>query len=261
MASQQTVVGLRRSLSDSLFPIFPIDLSDDAAVSKLPLDAEVIIFTVTPSRYDEAGYQQVYQHILGNVIDWASRHKVQPLVLLVSSTSVYGQQDGEWVDESSPTQPASASGRWILFGERQLQVKLSHTLIVRFSGIYSEKRTHLIQRALSGTAIQKMPAIWTNRIHESDCVGVLLFLLARYQQGQSLQAVYLASDDEPVSQYDVCAFICQQMGQPVPAVEVHSISKACNKRCCNKRLKALGYIFLYANYRQGYSRIFSDRSL
>ncbi len=259
LSSEHRVTGLKRSEAALGFPLLRVDLRDRHAVEQLPQDADIIVFTVTPSQYDEAGYHLVYESILGNVIAWAQRHAKPPLLILVSSTGVYGQQQGEWVDENSPTLPKRASAQWILFGEQQLHQQWHNHVVVRFSGIYGDTRTRLIHRAISGEAIQKTPPLWTNRIHESDCVGVLAFLIARYQHGQALQSCYLASDDEPVSQYDVAAYICQQLGRDAPIVKTENLSPDCNKRCDNSRLKALGYAFSYPSYRHGYQHILANR--
>lgn len=249
------VVGLKRHQADFDFPVMALDLADKVAVNALPCDADAIIFTVTPSEYTEAGYAMVYDDILTQVIDWATRHQQQPLVLLVSSTGVYGQQNGEWVNEDSETQPSSFSGREILAGERRLRQRLQRTLTVRFSGIYGTNRTRLIQQASSGQAIQQSPTIWTNRIHEEDCVGILHFLLRQVQADHELAPIYLASDDCPVGKYEVSAFICETLGHTPPPVKKQDLNQQYNKRCDNQRIKSLGYRFRYQDYRQGYAAV------
>lgn len=246
------VIGLKRRPADFAFPVRGIDLNDKQALEQLPLDADVIVFTVTPSRYDEAGYRQVYDTILGHVIDWAEGHQKPPLMLLVSSTSVYGQQHGEWVDETSETIPDRATSGWILFGEKQLRQRLENTLTVRFSGIYGNGRNRLIKKVKMREPIQQQPPIWTNRIHEDDCIGILVFLIKQYQQGRVLDKIYLASDDMPVSQYEVCSFIAEQRMVPAPPVQIDNLTDKLNKRCRNSRLKALGYRLKYPDYRFGY---------
>ncbi len=249
------VIGLKRSQGDFSFPIRQIDLSDPQAVKTLPCDADIIVFTVTPNRFDEDSYRRVYETILGNTIAWAKRHKKPPLFLLVSSTGVYGQQNGEWVDEDSPTEPDTFTGRWVLFGERLLQKHWEKSLIVRFSGIYGVKRTRLLHKALSDEAIQKTPPLWTNRIHERDCIAVLAFLIACYENNRRLAPLYLASDNTPVSQYDVISYIRQQAGKTPAPIKSDNLSQRCNKRCDNARLTALGYRFRYPDYKSGYAEL------
>lgn len=250
-----TVVGIKRSTAPTLFELIHIDLSQQNALSELTADYDVIIFTVTPSHRDESAYCQVYTDILQQVIDFAKQHRKPPLCIYVSSTGVYGQNTGEWVDENSPTQPNQYSGKWVLHGENILQEQLSNTLIIRFSGIYNAERRWLINQAITDTPIQKTPTIWTNRIHQADCVGVLDFLLDQYQQGKSLEKCYLASDDAPVGRYEVMAFIRASLGYDEPAIKTDALTQQLNKRCSNKRIKELGYVFSYPTFERGYGEI------
>lgn len=257
-ANGQQVIGWKRQAVAADFPIYPIDLQDAFAVQQLTPDADIIVFTVTPSEFSDSGYQQVYETILGYVIEFAKRHKQPPLVILVSSTGVYGQQNGEWVNENSLTEPTGFSGRWVLQGEQRLREQLDRTLCVRFSGIYGEGRMRLIRQAYAQQSIQKSPPIWTNRIHESDCVAALYFLIQHVIQGTPLESVYLVSDDRPVSSYTVRLFICQQLGLPLPPEKTVNLSDNVNKRCDNQRIKQLGFTFRYPSYQSGYSEIIKN---
>lgn len=252
------VVGLKRGQANVGFPIIPTDLADAEAVKQLPPDADAVVFTVTPTAFSERGYANVYDDILGNMLSYAKRCPTLPLFILVSSTGVYGQQNGEWVDENSETQPDTYSGRWVLFGEQQLRKTLSNTVSVRFAGIYGDNRTRLIQQALSGQPIQQTPPQWTNRVHEDDCVGVLHFLLNQYDKKTTLEDIYLVCDDTPVSRYNVSAAICELANQPKPPIKTDNLSNRCNKRCDNQRIKQLGYRFVYPTFQQGYAAIISN---
>lgn len=258
VADGQSVVGLKRQMTSPGFPVISIDLMDAAAVSELPLDAQIIVFTVTPRSSTDQGYAEVYETILDNVLSYAEKHANPPLLIFVSSTGVYGQQNGEWVDERSETKPQRFSGQWVLAGEEQLRRRLEKTISVRFSGIYGEGRTRLIQQAQSGNALQQDPPIWTNRIHEDDCVGVLSFLIKCYQRGEALEDIYLVSDDTPVSLYDITAHLCQQSGKANPPIKTEHLSENQNKRCDNRKIKALGYVFQYPDYIGGYREILKN---
>lgn len=249
------VVGLKRPPIDSTFPMLAINLQDSHAVNQLPHDADIIVFTVTPSEYSDSGYQQVYKHILGNVIDYAKQHQKPPLFLLVSSTGVYGQHKGEWVDENSLTEPTQFNGAWVIYGERLIRQQLDNTLTVRFSGIYGANRTRMIKTATSGNPIQQSPPLWTNRIHEDDCIGALSFLIKQYSEGKTLKDIYLVSDHSPVSSWDVAAYICELQGMSMPPTKTTDLSHKLNKRCMNQRIVDLGYTFKYPDYRAGYKAI------
>lgn len=113
---------------------------------------------------------------------------------MVSSTSVYGQNQGEWIDEASLTEPESPCRA--LAGSRRTAFMGKHC-VVRFSGIYGSGRDWLLRRASLGESIQQQSPTFTNRIHTDDCVAVLIFLLQKQLTGELLQSCYLASDDEP----------------------------------------------------------------
>lgn len=247
------VIGIKRYQQILDFPLWLADLTDPQALSEREPNIDVIIFTVTPNARNEMAYRLVYEQALMTVLNFARRHDPQPLVILVSSTAVYGQQNGEWVDEASTTVPTTYSGKWVLYGEQCIQ-QLDNPLSLRFSGIYSHQRRWLIRTALSGKAIQQSPPIWTNRIHEDDCVGILSFLINRYRNHKPLDNLYLASDNQPCPRDEVIAFICQTLGKPLPAIDNHQTID-CNKRCDNHKIKALGYSFKYSDYRLGYADI------
>jgi len=253
------VIGIKRTpVNTTTFELLNIDLSDKTLFSLLPKTIDIIVFTVTPSVYSAAGYRHIYQSVLHNVIAFCQTLTKPPLLLMVSSTSVYGQHNGEWVDEDSPTAPVRYNGQWVLAGEKYLQQALVKTLVVRFSGIYGNRRQGLIKRAISGEALQKEPPLWTNRIHEDDCVGVLAFVIDCYRRGVALLPCYLASDDMPVSSYDVCTFIAEQLQRPLPPVKKTALSQQLHKRCDNRRIKSLGYCFKFPDFRAGYRSLIRE---
>ena len=101
-----------------------------------------------------------------------------------SSTSVYAQHQGEWVDETSPTESESFSGRCIRHGEQLLADYPWPAVAVRFGGIYGPGRTRLIDSVRDGSASRSPGApIYTNRIHRDDCARVLEHLLDLPKEG------------------------------------------------------------------------------
>ena len=170
----------------------------------------------------------------------------------MSSTSVYGQSNGEWVDENSIAQPENVTSQLIRQAEQKLMERDDNNIAVRFSGIYGPGREYLLRMAMQAPAIQQNPPYYTNRIHEQDCIGVLAFLLERRLAGVVLDQCYLASDDDPAPMWEVMSWLAEQMNCQPPAVK--SVDKDCvmNKRCNNQRLKALGYQFRYPSFKDGY---------
>jgi hypothetical protein len=110
----------------------------------------------------------------------------------------------------------------------------------------------MLRTATRGDPIQHHPPYYTNRIHQQDCAGVLAFLFKQRLAGQRLEQCYLASDDDPAPLWDVVTWLAERMHCPPPPVKITGDDAAMNKRCDNRRLKALGYQFRYLSYRKGY---------
>jgi nucleoside-diphosphate-sugar epimerase len=166
--------------------------------------------------------------------------------LFTSSTAVYGQSRGEWVDESSATEPLGFNGRILLEAEEIVRETPATGINVRLSGIYGPGRTRLLQKIWNGEATTAES--WTNRIHVEDCAGALQHLM---RLGNP-EAVYLGSDDEPVTTRVVTTWLSAELGVPAPPF---GQTERLNKRCRNARLREAGYRFTYPTYREGYRPI------
>ena len=228
------------------------DITAMADLNDLAADFDIVYFIVSPDGRNEQSYRAIYESGLNNLIQQFARAGANPHWIFVSSTSVYGQSQGEWVDEASITQPDSITAQLILQAEQKLQVLDAGNTVVRFSGIYGPGRESLLRRAMQTPAIQQQPPYFTNRIHQQDCVGVLAFLLERRLAGVTLEQCYLASDDDPAPLWDVMSWLAEQMHCQPPTVKSVDSDSVMNKRCNNQRLKALGYQFHYPSFKDGY---------
>ena len=154
------------------------DLTDPDAVAKLPFPFDFVVFAAAPAAGTEEAYEQAYIHALSRVLEAASNRRPPKRVLLTSSTSVYAQSDGGWVDESSPTHPSSFRGTIVLQAEEILRHSGSSFSILRLGGIYGPERTSLLDRVLAGEAVLTPGSSrYTNRIHRDDAASALLHLL------------------------------------------------------------------------------------
>lgn len=252
------VVGLRRHppAGAAPFPMVAADIRDAASLYSVPVDFDAVLFIVAPDQRQPEQYQAVYDNGLGNLLAHFAAGGKKPSWLMVSSTSVYGQNDGEWVDEDSPATGDSPTSRWLAAAEQRLWAAGdSRHCVVRFAGIYGPGRDWLIRRVASGEPIQQQPPNYTNRTHRDDCVAVLLFLINKQLAGESLQSCYLACDDDPAPLSEVMFWIAKQYGYPVPPVLAIHGDAGQNKRCRNARLKALGFVLKYPSYRDGYRTV------
>ena len=93
------------------------DLTAPETLQELPPALDVVFYTAAPNGSDEAAYRAIYVDGLRYVLEALIRQHQSPRrVLLTSSTAVYAQSAGEWVDETSPTEPQHFSGRRVLEG-------------------------------------------------------------------------------------------------------------------------------------------------
>jgi nucleoside-diphosphate-sugar epimerase len=247
------VTGLRRSppasTSDSLV-FLPADLTDRQTLCGLEDQFDLVVFMPSPDTRTEEAYTALYRHGLQTLM------KTIPSArwLQVSSTSVYGQQRGEWVDENSETSSENFRSRLLLEAENIVHRQGDNNVVVRFAGIYGPSRYWLIRQLLSGKPIQYDPPNYTNRIHRHDAVGVLSMLVKKMLAGESLPSTILASDGVPVPLHEVLGWIASEMKLPAPE-KITVLAGAQNKRCDIRLLRRLGYAFRYRDYREGYAEV------
>jgi nucleoside-diphosphate-sugar epimerase len=255
-AQGHTVTGLKRNppTTASQINVVAADIASAVALATLATDFDTVFFIVSADGRSEQSYRAVYETGLQNVLAKFTR---QPLIF-VSSTSVYAQNQGEWVDEDSIAQPEAITSQLIRQAERRVMDANPHNMVVRFSGIYGRGREYLLRMAQQVPAIQQQPPYFTNRIHQDDCVGVLAFLLQQRLAGVVLQRCYLASDDDPAPQWEVMSWLAAQLHCPAPTAKTVPANADGNKRCDNRRLKNLGYQFRYPSYKNGYHALIAS---
>ena len=254
-AKGHDVTGLKRNppkLDIGEINYFTADISLAYQLEELPLDFEFIYFIVSPDGRNKESYQTIYEIGLTNLIARFAKEGASPNWIFVSSTSVYGQSEGEWVDEESIAQPDNITSQYIRQAEQQLMDLNPQNIVVRFSGIYGPGREYLLRMAKQQSVIQKDPPYYTNRIHQQDCIGVLIFLLEQSLAGVTLKQCYLASDDNPATMWDVMSWLTEHLSCKPPEVKVNDKEVGMNKRCNNQRLKTLGYHFQYPDFKAGY---------
>jgi nucleoside-diphosphate-sugar epimerase len=251
------VVGLKRHPPDNDEKISYIraDVARVEDCQNLDTRFDLVIYILTPDDRSEARYRNVFEHGVANMLAVFKRNNADARFLFVSSTSVYGQSHGEWVDEESETNPQSVTGRIILQAENAILSAGSKNCVIRFSGIYGRSKSRLLDTVIKGGEVQYKPPYYTNRIYRGDCIGVLHFIAGKMLAGVRLDSIYLASDDDPAPKWDVYNFLAGKMGVARPEKQTLPTGSEQNKRCSNERLKRLGYRFTYKSYREGYDYI------
>jgi len=256
LAMGHEVHGLKRNPATLPPGIHPVkaDLNDPAGFS-LPDNVELVAHILTPDRPDEAGYRAAYVTALENLITVLGRQATPPRrLLLVSSTSVYAQGNGQWVDEDAPAEPGRFSGRLIREGEDLAWASDIPAVVIRFGGIYGPTRTRLLNSLREGRA-RCVPGVYSNRIHRDDAVAALVHLLTLENPAR----LYLGVDNVPSLQCEVLDWLAAQLGVagPIRVSEASETERAMrgNKRVSNRRLLESGFGFRYPSYREGYGEI------
>lgn len=215
---------------------------------------EIIVITLTPGERSDAGYEQAYVHTCRNLVSALTDLKQRPeLIIFVSSTAVYAQDDGSWVDENSPAEPSGFSGKRLLEAEGIIHNSGFSNTLVRFSGIYGPGRNRLIEQVKQRRAAAS-PS-YTNRIHAEDCAGFLAHLINRRQ---SLAPVYIATDSTPTPMVEVVSWIAEQLGVD-DFLSTEVTNERGNKQLSNALMLASGYKLRYETWQQGYAEMLGEK--
>ncbi|MGH7088172.1 MAG: SDR family oxidoreductase [Stellaceae bacterium] len=182
----------------------------------------------------------------------------------LSTTAVYGDRGGDWVDELTPSAPSSERGRRRLAAEeawRRIMSQCGMPLhVFRLAGIYGPGRSAFDQVRAGAPRIAKLNQVFS-RIHVEDLAEALFASMAQPTPG----ALYNICDDEPASQSEVVAHAARLLGRtptpelPFAEAPLSEMARSFfteNKRVRNARMKAqLGIRLRYPTYREGLAAI------
>lgn len=260
-AAGDRVWGLRRNIGKLPEAIHPLqaDLRDAERMAALKLDADAAVYCPSPQGSSDHAYQAVCAEGLQNFLE-ALKTSTRPLsrLVIVSSTRVYGQSDGEWVDEEAPAESADFRARRLREAEALARGSGFPCVVVRLGGIYGPGRPGALDRALAGLPVTTGgQPLYGNRIHRDDAAGILAHVLNLPQPAP----FYLGVDSDPASREEVRAWLSRRIGREIPAPDKGpEESDRSNKRCSNKRILASGYVFAYPTFREGFDAMLSGEA-
>lgn len=260
-------VGVRRSdegldaIADAGFEAVRADATAADSLAAVP-DVDALVFAASSGGRDADAARETYVEGLRTVIDhFGARADPPDRLVYTSSTGVYGDHGGDWVDEETPLSPAGERGSVLVEAECVTLDEAADRgidgTVARFAGLYGPDRFRT-ERYLSGPVTEG----YLNLIHRDDAAGAVRFLLT---EGLARGEVVLVVDDEPVWKPDLAEWLADQCGVEPPAVRTTAERIAAgdlsasaerriraSKRCSNEKLRALGYDFAYPTYREGY---------
>lgn len=255
LADGHRVSGIRRG-HDALagVDLYSQDLLDGAHL--LPPDqVDLAVVIMTPSEYSEEGYLKAYVRAPLNLLDALAARQPLPPVLFVSSTAVFGDQDGD-LDETTPPRPSRYNGKVVLAAEQEISARTLAT-VVRFSGIYGPGRRRLlskVEKLMRGEEALPAPA-WSNRIHRDDCVGLLHTLAGQWLAGETVPPLVVGTDNHPARNLDVYQWLAECLGGTLAVPD----TEATGKRLRSGFIAEGGYRLRYPDYRAGYRTVLEAR--
>ena len=217
------------------------DLNRAETLSKIP-PAHFIVLCPAPDERSDAAYRSVYLEGISNYLQAIRKNPRPNLIVYLSSTAVYGERGGAWVDETTPLRPETEKQKILIEAETQVLESGYPAAVFRLGGIYGPGRNSL---AKLEEKCAQTPDAYTNMIHVDDIAGAMPVLFNKGQEGN----VYLGVDDEPVKRSEFHAWLTSKLGKT--PLQTFS-SQAGGKRCRNTKLKSLDYKFQYPTFREGY---------
>ncbi len=261
LASGEQVHGVTRSeqrgaqfASQGMLPLVA-DITQPGSLQALPV-ADTVLFAVGLDRRANMPIRKVYVDGLRNVLDNLSSSVGH--FIYISSTGVYSQSDGGWVDEESPCEPTREGGQACLEAERLLAGHPigARTSILRLAGIYGPGRIPRREQITSGQPLSLPTAGYLNLIHVDDAAKVVCLV----DEHANTPRTYLVADGHPVIRGDYYLELAKLLAAPPPrfqsATELETSPKSSraesSKRISNERLVAnFGNMFDYPSYREG----------
>ena len=230
-------------LSALPFVVRAVDIADRDQVLSASGKFDRIIHCASSGGGGASEYRRVYLEGARNLLDVFSG---TPL-LFTSSTSVYAQRDGSWVNESDPAEPLHESGR-ILRQTEELVLDRGG-IVARLAGIYGPGRSFLLQQLLADKAvIDPKHDRFVNQVHRDD-IAAALFLLV--QRGAA--EIYNVVDDQPILLSDCYQWLARELHRPAPLTGLTPKTRKrgdSNKRVSNKKLRGLGWAPKYGTFQQ-----------
>ena len=245
-----------RPLSTKPYPVHAIDISHADQVRAREGNFDAVIHCASTRGGDVDLYRHVYLDGARNLLERFGGSQI----LFTSSTSVYAQNDGDWVTEESPARPKHETGT--ILRKAEDLVLASRGIVVRLGGIYGPGRSALLRKFLSGNAVLGPENDrFVNQIHRDDAAAAIQLLIRRQE---SAGEIYNVVDDQPILLSECYRWLAAKLKPSLPAAgrstrlrdaPARQASKRkrgdSNKRVSNAKLRAIGWSPRYPSFAEG----------
>jgi len=234
--------------------LFNSEKFDQNLVVKLK-EADHILVSIPPENQEDLVVKNFSKFIENSKVKW---------ITYLSATSIYGDHNGEWVNENSKTNPISNNGiarlkaenAWVSL-EKDSKIPIQ---IFRLSGIYSNEKNILIRLKSGQVKLINKKNNYFSRIHVDDISNILFKSLSKFKSGE----IYNLSDDKPSTSEDVTLFGAKLLN--IENIEVDQIKSEMlknfnneSKKVSNKKMKNyFNYNLKFPSYIEGLNHIRSN---
>ncbi|BDG07329.1 NAD-dependent epimerase/dehydratase family protein [Anaeromyxobacter paludicola] len=254
LARGDRVTGVRRdpARAAALAPLgvapLAADLTDPAALERLPGDVDAVVACQSARADGEGPYRDAYVRSNETLLALARRRPLRAFVY-TGSTGVFGQRDGEDVDETTPPDPRSPGAEVLVQAERLVLGAAPGVpaRLVRLSGLYGPGRAGILERVRGGAlALGPGDGAWMNFCHRDDAVAFVLAALDRGRDG----GVYHGSDARPARRREVVTWVAAALGIP-PARREEAPAGPDRRILSERSRRELGLTLSYPSFAEG----------
>jgi nucleoside-diphosphate-sugar epimerase len=234
--------------------LFNSEKFDQNLVVKLK-ESDHILVSIPPENQEDLVVKNFSKFIENSKVKW---------ITYLSATSIYGDHNGEWVNENSKTNPISNNGiarlkaenAWVSL-EKDNKIPIQ---IFRLSGIYSNEKNILIRLKSGQVKLINKKNHYFSRIHVDDISNILFKSLSKFKSGE----IYNLSDDKPSTSEDVTLFGAKLLNiEKIEKIEVDQIKSEMlknfyneSKKVSNKKMKNyFNYNLKFPSYIEGLNYI------
>jgi len=226
-------------LANKPYALQAVDITSVDAVKKAAREFDAVIHCASSGGGGAESYRRVYLEGARNLFSVLQ----PPAFLYTSSTSIYAQTGGEWVDEESVAEPTHETGQ--ILRQTEELVREGGGIVARLAGIYGPNRSALLRKFLSGEArITGDGERYLNQAHRDDIARALFLLVTLPNEQRQAASIFNVADDEPLTERTCYEWLAARLSRPTPPKSTSARTGKrglSNKRVRNAKLRGVGW--------------------